>query len=345
MMSVRRFLWIDYAKFFAILCVALVHVVIPAEAKIFLRMWLIPLFFFLAGIFSKQYSDYPTFFRKVGLRILIPYLTFNVVTYLFWLFLGRHFGNDAGSTTAFWQPLLGIIYGSGHSIIHYVPLWFLPCIFMTENIYFLIQKFSKSLKIKIIFVVSCGILGWLNYRFNPYLLPWGFGSALVMLVFYGLGDIIGKKVLQLPINSLKNNALLFLISIIAMIFLYFWLPVNDEISVIGNKYGNYILFFIGALAGISGIVAFCKWLENTCIPLKPFLFIGRNTLIVFGFHLMTMSFIKAITFFIFGLPLSIFDQTLCAIALAVGAVILCVPVIFIINNYFPWFIGKKSSSV
>jgi len=298
-MNVHRFLWIDYAKFFAILAVVLVHVAIPAEAKIFIRIWLIPLFFFLSGIFSKQYSDYSTFFKNTGLRILIPYLTFNIVTYFFWLLVGRHYGNDADDSIAFWQPLLGMVYGSGHNLIHYIPLWFLPCIFMTENLYFLIRKYSKSLKIKIVFITSCAIIGWMNYHFNPYLLPWGFGSALVLLVFFGLGDVIGKKVLQLPINTLKNNILLFFISIIALIFLYFWLPVNDQILVIRNQYGNYILFFIGALVGISGITAFCKWLENVCFPLKPLLFIGRNTLIIFGFHLMAMSFIKAITYFFF----------------------------------------------
>jgi len=340
-MNVHRFLWVDYAKFFAILVIALVHVAIPTEVRAFFHIWNIPLFFFLSGIFSKRYSDYLAFFKNTGLRILIPYLTFNIVTYFFWLLIGRHYGTGADSSIAFWQPLLGIIYGSGHSIIHCVPLWFLSCIFMTLNLYFLIQKYSKSLKIKIVFIVCCAIIGWLNYQFNPYLLPWGFGSALVMLVFYGLGDIIGKKVSQFPINSLKNNILLFITSVVAMIFLCFWLPVNDEVWVVRNHYGNYILFFIGALVGIIGIAAFCKWLENICFPLKPLIFIGRNTLIIFGFHLMAMSFVKAITFFLFGLPLSIFDQTFAAISLAVGSIILCVPIIFIINKYFPWFIGKK----
>lgn len=342
-MNVHRFLWVDYAKFFAILGVTLVHVGIPAETKTFIYVWLIPLFFFLSGIFSKQYSNYPTFFKNTSLRILIPYLTFNIVTYFFWLLIGRHYGNDVDTATTFWQPLLGMIYGSGHSIIHCVPLWFLPCIFMTENLYFLIQKHSKSLKIKIVFIASCTVIGWLNYRFNPYLLPWGFGSALVMLVFYGLGDIIGKKMSQQSTNSLKNNTLLFFASAITIVFVHFWIPVNEQISVADNQYGNYGLFLVGASVGIIGITAFCKWLEKVSFPLKPLLFVGRNTLIIFGFHLMAMSFIKAITFFLFGLPLSIFDQTFAVISLAIGSIILCVPIIFIINKYFLWFIGKKSN--
>ena len=341
-MNTQRFLWVDYAKFFAILAVALVHVAIPVEAKTFIRVFLIPFFFFLSGIFSKHYSDYPTFFKNTGVRILIPYLTFNLVTYFFWLLIGRHFGDDSGSTTTFWQPLLGMIYGSGHSIIHYVPLWFLPCIFMVENIYFLINKYGKSPKIKIIFIAACAVLGWLNYRFNPYLLPWGLGSAWVMLAFYALGNSVGKKILQKPTNSLKNNILLFVASIFLMTFVYLWLPVNEQIAVIDNQYGNYFLFFIGASIGIGGLTAFCKLLENCCFPLKPLLFIGRNTLIVFGFHLIAMSFIKAVTFLVFKLPLSIFDSAFAASVLAVGSIIICVPIILIINKYFPRFVGKKT---
>lgn len=342
-MNTRRCLWIDYAKFFAIMGVALMHVALPDEAKTFVRVSLIPFFFFLSGIFTKQYTDYPAFFKNKALRILIPYLTFNIVTYLFWLLISKHFGNCTDDSTTFWQSLLGVIYGSRYSIAHYVPLWFLPCMFMTENLYFFVQKYSKSVKIKIVFILISAAIGWLNYRFNPYVLPWGLGSAFVMLVFYGLGDMIGKKLLHPTAKSLQNNILLFLGSAIAMTFIYFWLPVNQQISVIRNEYGNYLLFFNAAFVGISGIVAFCKWLENVSIPLKPLLFIGRNTLIVFGFHLAAMSLVKAITVFFFGLPLTIYDQTWVAISLAIASVVFCIPIIFIINRYCPWFIGKKTN--
>lgn len=340
-MTVYRILWVDYAKFFAIFGVALVHTAIPVDAKTFIYVWLIPLFFFLSGIFSKRYADYPSFFKNAGLRILIPYLTFNIATYLFWWLIGRKFGDDANSTTAFWQPLLGVIYGSGHSIIHYVPLWFLPCLFMTENIYFLIQKYSKSLKIKLIYVLGISIIAWLNYRFNPYLLPWGLGSAFSMIIFYSLGNIASKRIFQQSNNSLSNNLLLFFATATSMVFLYLWLPVNNLIMVVDNEYGNYFLFLIGALVGISSIVAFCKLLENICFPLTFLLFVGRNTLIVLGFHLIAMSFIKAIALFLLRLPLSVFEQTFGAIILALGSIIFCVPVILIVNKYFPWFIGKK----
>jgi len=319
----------------------MVHVSIPSDAKKFIYISLIPLFFFLSGIFSKKQADYPAFFKKKCLRLLIPYLTFNIITYLFWLLIGRHFGDDANDSTAFWQPLLGVIYGSGHAIIHYVPLWFLPCIFMTENLYFLIQKYSKSQKIKIIFIVCCGILGWINYRFNPYLLPWGAGSALVMVVFYGFGDIVGNKIFINTANSIKNNALLFVICLISMIFVYFWLPINKQIEVVDNMYGNYIFFLVGASVGVVGIIAFCKLFENISVPLKPLIFAGQNTLIILGFHLITMSLVKAITFFIFRLPLSIFDQTFAAITLAFCSIIICMPIIYIIKKYFPFLIDKR----
>ena len=92
----------------------------------------------------EKYPEYKTFLKNRFFQLVVPYLFFNIITYLFWLTVGRQFGKDALFDLDPLKPLLGILYGNatGHFLEHNVPLWFLACLFITENLYFLV--FRKS---------------------------------------------------------------------------------------------------------------------------------------------------------------------------------------------------------
>lgn len=51
-----------------------------------------PLFFFLSGIFHKNYNSYRNFFEKKIKLLIIPYFFFAITLFLFWLVIARHFG-------------------------------------------------------------------------------------------------------------------------------------------------------------------------------------------------------------------------------------------------------------
>jgi len=70
-----RVKWVDYAKAFSIFFVVLLHAGIPDPVKGVIRVFLIPLFFFLSGIFSnpQKYPNYTAFIKQRGIKILIPY--------------------------------------------------------------------------------------------------------------------------------------------------------------------------------------------------------------------------------------------------------------------------------
>jgi len=70
-------------------------------------------------------------------------------------------------------------------------------------------------------------------------------------------------------------------------------------------------------------------------------FIGKNTLIILGFHLTAGTFIKAITVYVFNQEISVFDYQLVELLYSVLSIIVLVPVIFILNKYFPVLIGKS----
>lgn len=93
----KRIVWIDYAKAFAITIVVLLHVQIPNPYQHIFYSFVIPLFFFLAGLFSHpdHYKSFADFWKHKTLRLLVPYIFFSVLNYLYWLLVARHMGADA----------------------------------------------------------------------------------------------------------------------------------------------------------------------------------------------------------------------------------------------------------
>jgi len=110
------------------------------------------------------------------------------------------------------------------------------------------------------------------------------------------------------------------------------------ISMVHRVFNNYFLFFAVAFSGSLFII----FLSN-CIPNhRLFRFYGRNTIIILGFHLMCFSLLKAVQLFIFHIPLEIANENfLINILYAVSTFILLSPVIYLINKYLPFTIGRE----
>lgn len=90
-------------------------------------------------------------------------------------------------TIPFWKPLLGIILGLEHWMEHCKPLWFLPCLMLTEWIFYLLHRMSKkNEKILLGYVTLTTLLGFLLSQLNTPPLPWGIGGSCSMMLFISL---------------------------------------------------------------------------------------------------------------------------------------------------------------
>ena len=344
-MNDNRIDWIDYDKAFAIICVVLLHAHIPYPAKGLIEVWVIPLFFFLSGIFAhaNRYSTFRDFFLHKGLHLLIPYLCFNIITYLFWFLAGRHYGYDAEQDVLWWKPLWGIIYGESSYLTHYVPMWFVACLFSTETLYYLLFRRIQSTKIYWLMVLGVMVIGGIYYHFNSIALPWGLSSAFSMMVFYAIGAFLSPRIHNNAFHmwlQVRNAIPVLIASLCTVIAVYIVNP--GEVEVYKNEYGNYILFYIGAFAGIIFISIACKLLEQHMGHISWLSFIGRNTLVILCLHLVMFSCMKGITYFIFKLPLELYEQTWMILCGSLINIVLLSPIILGINRFFPFITGKFS---
>ena len=90
----KRIAWVDCAKALAIIGVMLVHTAIPDAAKHAIYVALIPLFFYLAGLFADVHKDLTpeVYLQRQWRRLLLPYFSFGLLHYVLWWTVGRHFG-------------------------------------------------------------------------------------------------------------------------------------------------------------------------------------------------------------------------------------------------------------
>lgn len=106
------------------------------------------------------------------------------------------------------------------------------------------------------------------------------------------------------------------------------------------KYGGFFSFYILAFSGIFTFVYLSRKIRTS----KILEFYGRNSLIVLALHFPLKDVFSKLTVLVLGIDLEAFYYNAgFALSLTILNLLCLVPVIFIINNYLPFLIGKKAS--
>lgn len=336
-LSGKRLSWLDVGKGLGILLVIFAHTELPYEIKKYIYTFHVPLFFFLSGyLFSSDNLPFKTFFTKKFKGLIVPYLWFSLITYL-WLVLKFIVGltGDA-KVDILYAPILGTFYAIRDSAgsIHNGTLWFVACLVCVELLFFLFIQMSRgNVKTLSLMLFVSSIIG---YTYSIYIakpLPWSIDAALSAVVFYGIGYLLKEyQVVLEKLMNFKYVVVLFLINMVAG-------SLNSMIDIFYNKLGNYILFYTAAISGILLVVVLIKAL-TTSFSLE---YIGRNTFILLAFH-------QSVIFDVIrqivkrSNSLSTFfenNHLIMGIFYLATTLVISIPIIFIINKYLPFLVGKK----
>ena len=196
-MTKKRYDYLDIARGIGILMVVWAHIMVTGWSHELFYSFHMPLFFFLSGmVFQKgKYRSFGDFFVHRAKRLLLPYAIYSVVTWAFWAVF-RYVRHD--EVNSYVMPLFQtfIAQGSGAYFEHNSALWFIPCLFLTEILYFFISRLGRLWSIIVCFGCTAisFVLGELfgdNYWF---LLPWNADAALIALPFYAVGNVLVKNV-------------------------------------------------------------------------------------------------------------------------------------------------------
>lgn len=267
-MTRHRFDYLDLARGIGILMVVWAHILVTGWTHEMIYSFHMPLFFFLSGMLFKRekYNSFYNFLIHRGKRLFVPYIMYSVVTWLFWA-LFRFIRHD--EVESYLMPLLQtfIAQGSGAFIVHNSALWFIPCLFLTEIMYFFISRIGNIWSIIVSFCLA-GLSFMLGHLYGDaywYLLPWNADAALIALPFYATGNVLIKNISHEKLNILvTNRRVLSIITLVCLTFiLYFSATLFGECSMGSSSYNcNGIIFLLRAFLGCAWIIIISLLLGN-----------------------------------------------------------------------------------
>lgn len=350
-LSKKRILWADYAKFVAIYLVVLGHADLPSgDFRSFIYLFHLPLFFLISGYFdnSPKYN-FKTFIVHNFKLLLVPYLCFNVINIpISWSSVYLHPELYPGIDSA-WEwvicPLYGILLGDDRvtscSYLPCGPLWFLVALFSIKVVFYFLRRvelyhclikykyieFFYWLICSLLFVALFGLLG----KKIPY---YSLDSMLLSMPFYMIGFLMKKK--AFPIEFDRKFSYVLLIFIFA--YIYIIGVSNGYVDIDAGIYGkNLILFYLNGFLGSYFVLLLCGLLTK---PIKLVQYIGANTIIVLGVHLATLRVVKFLM--LYGLGISVGSMTIVqSIIISVVSFFLCYPFIVFVDKLAPWMVGKQ----
>ncbi|MBQ6078719.1 MAG: acyltransferase family protein [Muribaculaceae bacterium] len=274
-----RIAWIDTARGLGLLAVFIGHLNVP-YASAWVYTFHMPLFFFLSGLLypgCEKYSFTQFAWRRFK-GLVIPYFTLGAVIALFYC-----------CVYAWHHEPLGVYLEMLRSFLvqeHYWTIWFLAALFLTQLIYYCIDWCFHQWKyaVSIVSVAVC-LFGFVRYRIGWGSLPWNLDIALVSQLFFHLGyrfmhnervfDILIKA--RSHVNGLGIIFLSLIINLVAAKACIVLTMQSLDMSI--GMYGNEVLTFVAALAGILLIVTIGSMINSKYIT-----YLGRNTMILFSWH-------------------------------------------------------------
>jgi len=280
----KRIVWIDSAKGWGMIFVMLGHAGSPLAPLLY--VFHIPLFFFLSGyLFNKQkHKSLLSTIQSKWRTLLIPYFSFATFNYVLWLVLNRNilFSGWGGIL----KPLAGAIIAIRHTdwTPHIGTFWFISCLFVTELLWcFLLKITNERFKTLRFLLVGCLAAFGFYYAVLPREpLPWSFDAALVALLFF-LGGHATKaysKQLQLPVRKIYL-ILAAILGVACGVLNGFYANADyHHVDMFYSRYGNPLLFIVGAFSGIYLVVLAVQKLPE----LSAIQFIGRYSIVYLCFH-------------------------------------------------------------
>lgn len=178
----KRIEYIDILKGIGIILVVLGHVTTNSDLYHFIYAFHMPLFFVVSGMFLH---DKPQFIRSQAKNLLIPYLSFGLLTFVYWWLVESRFRDYPEGVTV-WSQFINLFFPTGVQHCN-VVLWFLPCLLLASVVCNYLNRWitNKILKICLIGALVCTV-GSLKGNY-----PYHMGQAAQAIPFVLLGTLLG----------------------------------------------------------------------------------------------------------------------------------------------------------
>ena len=328
----KRIEWVDIAKGIAILLVCLGHRNIPYWFSKWLYTFHLPLFFFLSGYTTRfeSYRNIKDFVHRKLRGLVIPSLTLGLAWILFEFCFCRFYRREPFDFLRYlYYLLIGRKIGSS---------WFITALLVTEIIAYILFRLPE--KWRLIVTAAIGAAGFLMNSQLKEQLIWNANTALIGIIFFESAQFIRKHTAFERVLDRKR----YIIISVALLCSVACTAFNGRIDMLYKKFGNILLFLLGAGSGILLIAEISRMLEKTAAVKRIFLYLGKNTLPIIFFHYYPGYMITETLYYkLFGLVYgeNALSGNVEGLLHTATILLLLIPVIELFNRFFPWAVGKR----
>ena len=291
--------FIDLAKGFCIILVVFTHVNgfcyndQPFILDETLRIFRMPLYFFLSGLFFKQYEGLVGFVKRKINKLLIPFLFFFLSTSIMLPYILQQCGYSLRNADGIsWKSFYSFVYPETFSN---TPIWFLMCLFVVNILFYAIFSFVerymrdvKSLYKVAAIMTVCLCLGLFGYMLNVLNvnLPMYIDSSMTALPFFAGGFVMRKYTQILYPNKYDKYNLLLALALFVLTFL-----LAGRVDYRGNHYSApvYALYICG-FSGTLCVIFVSKLLHK--LPLVSYW--GRYSIMILCTHILVMNVVSSL---------------------------------------------------
>jgi fucose 4-O-acetylase-like acetyltransferase len=267
--------WIDTVKGVGIALVVLGHQSIGPLAQSFIYLFHMPLFFFVSGYLHKPQSNFGRYLKKKSIHLLVPYVTFVVLTSVLMFLRGLHHGLTAARIE---HGLFEAAWGGSQMTGLYGVLWFLTCLFLTQQLMnWLLVRYRMGTVA--FWVCVAVVLSYVNsIGFPEVSLPLDANVVAAAMPFFLAGYLFRsyepKKVYALLIGSIGLAFSLYLV--------FRGIPITYNMR--DGIYGVPFVSLILSLSCILGFIEICKLLDSSRRIVKPLHGLGVMSMGIMFIH-------------------------------------------------------------
>ncbi|MCQ2530867.1 MAG: acyltransferase family protein [Lachnospiraceae bacterium] len=284
----KRVEWIDALRGIAMWLVVLGHTFLDRSHPLrnYVYSFHMPLFFFISGLtYQRTKMSFLKFLKKKAKAFLLPYVALNVFAAIIKYIL--HFTTRLYRVISLKTMLRGMLTGDGENA-PCIQSWFLLTLFLTEIIFYFLDRLFKSEAGLCIASLVVSVVGW-SYSAFWYLGPlyWHLDVAFLAVAFFWAGYFFKNCIAD---RFEKLSAILKWILCVAVFAIGAVLQaINGKVSMNASYYGRIYCYIPAALASILGFtflsMLLLKKSQLVCT-------IGKNTMFYLGYHAFLTTFFK-----------------------------------------------------
>lgn len=317
--SHQRMEWVDWMKAIGIWLVVLGHFYSVGEH--FIYVFHVPLFFAISGFLCKKENNRRIFWKKIWYNLTFPLLLLALFNFLYSSI--QQIANGTFEFKILYYFLRNVIFGL---VSGFGPLWFVYTLILLK---LLLQFCSRA-----VLYILVPVMLILAYAYNntdisglPFFLAENscYVDVLTAYPFFFMGAAVRER--KENINNIESKAILLPMFLCGLLLVCLSMYYNSLVTIYQCNFGDSIWWFlIGAFSGILMCFALSKSLGEA--P-KFVGIISRGTIIILGFHKWLIDMFRAS-----------FAQSYFDLLFALAIVLLLVPIILVVECYFPLLAGK-----